>query len=65
MVEFQSGDKGSLWFYYSPGAGPLKKSEEEGLPITLHLQEKKLSWEKVKIMQINSMKGAFKYYRSI
>jgi len=23
-----------------PGAGPLKKSEEEGLPITLHLQKK-------------------------
>ena len=67
MVEFQSGEKGSLWFYYYifPGKDPLKKSEEEGLAITLHLQKKKLSGENVKIMQINSMKGAFKYYRTI
>ena len=65
MVEFQSGEKGSLRFYYIPRAGPVKR-KEEGLPITLYLQKnKKAQEEKVTIMQINSMKGAFKYYRSI
>ena len=41
MVEFQSGEKGSWGFIIFPGQDPLQKSEEEGLPITLYLQENK------------------------